>query len=65
MNQNQHTDYHRPDGSGVVQGDSKAMPMKDSGSMAPETYGADLGSDATNRIGSIRSTSKSDPMDPA
>jgi len=61
MNDN---DYHKPDGSGVVQGDSKPMPMKNEGSMATDTYGADLGPDATNRIGSIKSTSKSDPMEP-
>lgn len=60
-----HCDYVKPDGSGHVQGDSKSMPMREAGQGATDTYGADLGMDSTNRIGSIKSTSKSDPMDPA
>lgn len=58
-------DYHRPDGTGVVMGDTKPMPMREAGQGAPDTYGADLGMDATNRIGSIKSTSKSDGMETA
>lgn len=52
-----------PDGSGVVQGDSKAIP--DAGShtgMNGDSYGADLGQDATNGKGSITGSTKSDPM---
>jgi hypothetical protein len=59
------TDYHKPDGSGCVQGDTKNIPMREAGQGADDTYGADLGMDATNRIGSITGTSKSDGMDPA
>lgn len=46
--------------NGELQGDSKPMPTKNEGSMAPDSYGADLSPDATNRMGSIRGTSKSD-----
>lgn len=55
-------DYHCPDGSGCVQGDSKPMPMRDAGTGATDTYGADLGMDSTNRIGSIKSSTQSDGM---
>lgn len=61
-------DYHRPDGSGMVQGDDRPMPMKNVGSMAPDNCaddGCDLGPDATNRMGSMVRSSKSDPMEAA
>lgn len=54
--------YHCPDGSGCVMGDTKPMPMRDSVNVT-DTYGADVGMDAKNRIGSIAGTSKSDEAD--
>lgn len=52
---------YRPEGE--LCGDYKPMPDRGTGTGVTDTYGADLGVDSTNRIGSIRSTSKSDGMD--
>lgn len=53
---------YRP--SGELQGDTKAMPNRGTKTgMNGDTYGADLSGDATNRIGSIKSNTKSDHAD--
>lgn len=53
---------YRP--SGELQGDTKAIPSKGTGTgMNGDTYGADLGPDATGRIGGIGGSTKSDPGD--
>ena len=58
------TVFPMPDGSGVVQGDSKAMPyMGTETGMNGDSYGADLGMDADNMMGSITSDTKSDAWD--
>lgn len=51
-------DMYKP--SGELQGDTK--PMKDCGTKkgVTDTYGADIGLDATNRLGSLGSSTKSD-----
>jgi hypothetical protein len=48
--------------SGELQGDTRSMPDRGTSSGVSDTYGADLGQDATNREGSIKSTSQSDGM---
>lgn len=48
--------------SGELQGDTRSMPDRGTSSGVSDTYGADLGQDATNREGSITSTSQSDGM---
>lgn len=55
-----------PDGTGVVMGDTKAMPDRGTSTGVPDnTYdlGRSLDQDATNSMGSITSTSQSTPMD--
>lgn len=55
--------FPRPDDSGVVRGDSGAMPDRGTKTgMNGDTYGADLSTNATNRQGSI-SGAKSDAWD--
>ena len=50
---------YRP--SGDLQGDTRAMPNRGTRTgLNGDTYGADLSVDATNSLGSIKSTSKSD-----
>lgn len=55
---------YKPDGTGVVMGDTKAMPNRGTGTgypgQDPQLDGADTSQDAINRIGSIRSATKSD-----
>lgn len=47
--------------SGDLQGDTKPMPDRGTTTgLQGDTYGADLGCDATNGLGSITSTSRSD-----
>ncbi|MDD2989806.1 MAG: hypothetical protein PHI64_12690 [Zoogloea sp.] len=47
--------------SGDLQGDTKPMPDRGTTTgLQGDTYGADLGCDATNSRGSIASTSRSD-----
>jgi hypothetical protein len=50
--------------NGEVRGDSKSIPNRGTGSgVVPNgTYGADLGANATNRMGAVGDTD-SDPMD--
>lgn len=49
--------------TGELQGDDKPMPDRGTSSGVSDTYGADLGQEATNRIGSITSATKSDSGD--
>lgn len=53
----------RPNKDGSIRGDSRDLPMKSEGSFATDSYGADLGPDATNRKGRITGATGSDPMD--
>lgn len=49
---------------GELMGDTK--PMKDRGTktgFTGDTYGADVSTDATNSMGKIKSSTKSDPAD--
>lgn len=56
--------FPRPDGSGVVQGDSAAMPDRGTGiGSNGDTYGADVSQSAINREGGIKSATKSDARD--
>lgn len=48
---------------GELSGDDKAIPSRGTDTGVTDTYGADLGGDSTNRIGSIRESSKSDGAD--
>lgn len=53
-------DLYKP--TGKLQGDS--TPMRDAGTgtgLNGDTYGAELAQDATNRMGGIGGSSKSDP----
>ena len=48
--------------NGILQGDDKAMPDRGTGTgMNGDAYGADLGQDASNAMGSINSDTQSDP----
>lgn len=49
--------------SGELQGDTRAMPDRGYGAGVTDSYGANLGSDATNSQGSLGNSAKSDPMD--
>lgn len=56
--------YPLPDGGDLVQGDDKAMPDRGTSSgMNGDSYGADLGCEAKNRIVGIAGSTKSDPID--
>lgn len=56
--------FPRPDGSGVVQGDSGAMPDRGTSTgFNGDTYGADVSQGATNRQGSITGATKSHSPD--
>lgn len=46
--------------SGELQGDNTPMPNQGTGTGVTDTYGADLGQSADNRIGSIHRDAKSD-----
>lgn len=46
--------------SGVLQGDSSPIPNKGTGTGVTDTYGADIGPSATNRLGSMGSATDSD-----
>lgn len=48
--------------NGEIQGDSRAIPHRGTMTGVTDTYGADLGQDATNGMGRITSATKSDPM---
>lgn len=48
--------------SGELQGDTRAMPDRGTSTGVTDSYGADLGADATNREGSISSSTQSDGM---
>lgn len=51
-----------PDGSGIVMGDTKAMPNRGTSTgMNGDSYDADLSQDSTNRIVGISGSTKSDP----
>lgn len=58
---------YKPDGTGVVMGDTKAMPNRGTGTglTGHDTHGEgmSLDQDATNTIGKITGATKSDPMD--
>ncbi len=50
--------------SGELQGDAGAIPSRGTGTgLNGDTYGADLSVDATNRAGSIKGSTKSDPAE--
>ncbi len=51
--------------SGELQGDDKPMPNKGTETGVTETYGADLGQNADNRVGAIGGSTKSDKGDTA
>lgn len=55
--------FYKPNGE--VQGDTTPMPNKGTGSGVTDTYGADIGATAENRIGSIAGAAKSDKPEPA
>lgn len=56
--------FPRPDGKGMVQGDSGAMPNRGTGTgFNGDTYGADTSQSAINSMGSIKSSTKSDMAD--
>lgn len=46
--------------SGKLQGDTKPMPDRGTGTGVTDTYGADIGLDATNRKGSLGKSTNSD-----
>lgn len=46
--------------NGKLQGDTKPMPDRGTGSGVTDTYGADIGVDSTNRQGSVGKASNSD-----
>lgn len=47
--------------NGMLQGDTKPMPMRGTGAGVSDTYGADTSGDAKNSMGSMRSMTGSDP----
>jgi len=58
------SDMYKP--SGELQGDDKAMPDRGTATgavMNSQDLGMSTDADAINRIGSIRGSTKSDPMD--
>jgi len=58
--------FPRPDGTGVVQGDSGAMPERGTKTgFNGVSYGADVSQDAINRQGGIKSATRSDPCNEA
>lgn len=48
--------------NGNLQGDSASIPSKGTGTGVTDTYGADIGGDATNRIGSMTKTDSDSPF---
>ena len=57
---------YKPDGTGVVMGDTKAMPNKGTTTGMPDnTYdlGVSIDQDATNTMGGISGSTQSDAMD--
>lgn len=60
---NENGEQYTPNGQ--VQGDARHIPDRGTAEGVTDTYGADLGQNATNAMGSIKGTSKSDGMDPA
>lgn len=60
---NENGEQYTPNGQ--VQGDARHIPDRGTSEGVTDTYGADLGQNATNAMGSIKGTSKSDGMDPA
>lgn len=55
-------EFEMPNKDASLRGDNKAMPNRGSSTGVTDTYGADLGPNATNRKGSIASATKSDAM---
>lgn len=58
--------FPRPDGSGVVQGDSHALPDRGTQTGCQgdcSDYGANVAPSAINRLGSIKRSSQSDAPD--
>lgn len=53
--------YPRPNGQ--LQGDSKSIPDRGTGTGVTDTYGADLSQGATNRSGGMGRATKSDPAE--
>lgn len=51
--------------TGELQGDTKPMPDRGTSTGVSDTYGADLGQDATNSLGSMGGAGKSDGKDMA
>jgi len=55
--------FHKPNGTGKVQGDTRHMPDRGTGTGSNGgDYGADLSQDATNRHGSLGGAAKSDKV---
>lgn len=50
---------YRP--SGELQGDTKDLPDRGTGTGVTDTYGADIGPDAQNRMGRMKDCTESDP----
>lgn len=48
-----------------LQGDSKPMPDRGTGSGVTDTYGADISEDATNRLGGMGTAANSNAVKPA
>jgi len=51
---------YRPKGDGVVEGDTKPMPDRGVMTGVSDTYGADIGQEATNSMGGITGDTQSD-----
>lgn len=54
---------NRPNRDGSIRGDTADLPNKGTGTNVTDTYGADLGSEATNSKGGISGATKSNPED--
>lgn len=51
------TDFYKP--TGQLEGDKSPMPSKGTGTAVKDTYGADIGGDSTNSMGSFDAKSDS------
>lgn len=51
--------------NGELQGDTGSIPDRGTSEGVTDTYGADVSQNATNRIGGIRPSTRSDGQEPA
>ena len=54
---------NRPNADGSIRGDTSDLPMRGSMTNVTDTYGADLGQSATNRMGKLTGTQSDSPED--